>query len=102
MVGSSMIVEMPSARIDVLEGANIMAGSQWTTDDFLRYGGRSQRGKDSALVASPLGISCGPSEAIGRVGARKGGHYFFDILLDQRIELLDPKKWLGKELKADR
>jgi hypothetical protein len=82
MVGSSMIVEMLSARNDVLEGANIMAGSQWTTDDFLRYGGRIQRGKDSALMASPLGISCGPSEAIGRVGARKGGHCFFDILLD--------------------
>jgi len=45
MVGSSMIVEMLSARNDVLEGANMMASSQWTTDDFLRYGGRIQRAK---------------------------------------------------------
>jgi hypothetical protein len=27
------------------------------------------------------------------VSARKGGHCFFDTLLDQRIELLDPKKY---------
>jgi hypothetical protein len=45
MVGSSMIVEMLSAGNGCARRANTMANSQWTTDDFLRYGGEDPKAK---------------------------------------------------------
>lgn len=49
------------------------------------------KGKDSTLMA----FLAGRARQLG-VSAGKGGHCFFNTLLDQRIELLDPKKY-GQE-----
>jgi hypothetical protein len=91
MVGSSMIVEMLSAKGQY----NGRARNGRPTTFYGTVGGSES--KDSALMASSLSISCGPSEGNWASVPEKGGHYFFDTLLDQRIELLDPPKiWLGK------
>jgi len=66
MVGSSMIVEMLSARNDVLRRSQYDGELAMDDRRLSTVRREDSKGKDSALIASPLGISCGPSEAIGR------------------------------------